>query len=127
MTTVVTPQVRAREATKAETPRSAAALLALARGNGWWATATYAQGVVIPRRGPLAHQQVDIQSLVVRVSLDAAGHARGVAIWTDGKFDIAFRYSDWLWTEKVGFRLLCQWVSAVSALMVPDEEEEDTS
>lgn len=117
MSTVAAHQVRARPASEAETPGSARSLLSLARGNGWRATSTYARGPVIARRGKHAHEELIVDSLVVRISYDVVGRSRAVAIWVDGKYDTGFRYSDWLWTERVGYRELRLWVVSIPTLM----------
>lgn len=110
-------EVHAREATPAETHRSARALLKLARDNGWRGSATYARGPNPARRGAKEDEpRVIVDSVVVRVSLDTAGFARAYAVFTDGRFDVAFRYSQWITIERVGYREVRDWITLVTQL-----------
>lgn len=77
------PEVHARLANAAEIPRAAARVQRLAQGAGWTVVATYARGTR-PGRNPRV-----VDSVALRMS---RSQERAVAVWLDGKFDLAFTW-----------------------------------
>lgn len=104
------PLVAARPAEPDEIPRTARTLMTKATAAGWAARATYARGTALGRDADKV-----VESVVVRLEHAQAG-ARVVAVWVEGKFDVAFRWAHWLELEMVGVRGLAAWALAVTQL-----------
>ena len=85
------PEVRCRLATDAEVPRTAKALRDKATAAGWEVVATYSRGNQLYANGKPGGV-VDCLALRMR-----RGDERAVAVWVDGKFDVAH-----LWRERSG-------------------------
>lgn len=101
----------ARPAVDGEISRTAAALVKAGKNGGWYVSAAAARGSATGPAGPL------IDSLVIRLALDHAGHARGIAIFEDGRYRTGLRYGTWLPTERVGYRDLKAWVEDLPAIV----------
>lgn len=84
------PEVACRLAEPGEIPRGAAAVLAVAEAAGWTVEPTYARGTSVagPNSKPRHGRVVDSIALRMRRGLD-----RAVAVWVDGRFDLAYAWS----------------------------------
>lgn len=86
------PEVHARPPLDGETPRGASSIVKLADKLGWRSRVTYARGTSIDQHGRPTRV---VESLLVRAVLPGAG-ANVSAVWTDGKFELAYKWAPWL-------------------------------
>jgi hypothetical protein len=102
------PTVPLREATEAELPRTARALLKAAEAAGWRARATYAQGYSLGNHGepgPL------IESVATRLRKPPLA---AVAVWQDSKFSTAYVWTQYTNGRPIGARALLAFVKAAA-------------
>lgn len=106
------PLVRARPSLPSETPRTAASLIKKATSLGWESSCTYAHGTTFDAQGRPSHL---VESVILRL-WHRDGGARAVAIWSNGKFDVAFTWAAWRELDRVGARAVPAWLTQVHEL-----------
>jgi hypothetical protein len=102
------PIVPLREATDAELPRTARALLKAAEDAGWRTRATYAQGYSLDNHGgtgPL------IESVATRLRKPPLA---AVAVWHGSKFSTAYVWTRYTNGQSIGARALLAFVKAAA-------------
>jgi hypothetical protein len=87
--------------------RGAAAIIKLAHSRGWATRATYARGTTFDQYGTPTRV---VDSLMVKLHWAQGGNARAVAVWTDGKFDLAYKWAPWLPAQRVKSTALRAWL-----------------
>jgi hypothetical protein len=102
------PLVPLREATDAELPRTARALLKAAEAAGWRVRATYAHGYSLglhDEPGPL------VESIATRLRKPPLA---AVAVWHNSKFSTAYVWTQYTNGRPIGARALLAFVKAAA-------------
>lgn len=102
------PLVPMREATDAELPRTARALLKAAETAGWKTKATYAHGFGLGNHGEVGEP---IQSIATRLRKPPLA---AVAVWHNAKFSTAYVWTQYTPSRSIGARALLAFVKAAA-------------
>lgn len=102
------PLVPLREATDAELPRSARALLKAAEAAGWKTRATYAHGYGLGNHGEVGPLIESVATRLRRPPLAA------VAVWHNAKFSTAYVWTQHTNGRPIGARALLAFVRAAA-------------
>lgn len=101
------PEVRARQPLDTEICGGARSILRLAHSRGWTTRTTYARGTTLDAHGNPSRV---VDSLLLRLAIPAGGNAQACAVWTDGKFDLAYKWAPWMTARRIKTPELRAWL-----------------